>query len=151
MKVLAIDLDQTLLRTDKTISKATQDVFHQLKTKTDHKVIIATGRALSRAEEYMEAVEADGIISLNGAKTIYHTQTLSEYGVDPDNAERLIRLLLALHDTYVNVIYPDVILTNNRSLVTGDHVHEYTDYAASEPFEIAKISVVSQHPELIRQ
>ena len=151
MNILAIDLDQTLLHTDKTVSAYTQAIFRRLKTETDHKVIVATGRAGMRAQEYMEAIEADGIISLNGAKTIYHDQILSEYGVEADKAEQLIRKLLTLPDTHVNVTYPDVILTNNRSLVTGDHVHEYTDYTTIDTFEIAKISIVTQHPELIRQ
>lgn len=151
MKLLAIDLDQTLLHTDKTVSAMTREIFHRLKTETDHQVIVATGRAVMRAKEYMEAIEADGIISLNGAKTIYHDQTLSEYGVEADKAEALIRELLTLPDTHVNITYPDVILTNNRSLVTGDHVHEYTDYTTIDTVEIAKISIVTQHPEMIRQ
>ena len=67
MNILAIDLDQTLLHTDKTVSAYTQAIFRRLKTETDHKVIVATGRAGMRAQEYMEAIEADGIISLNGA------------------------------------------------------------------------------------
>ena len=80
-----------------------------------------------RAEEYMQAVEAAGIISLNGAKTMINGEVVSEYGVEEDQAIRLIRKLLGIPDTFVNVTYPDVILTNNKSLVTGDHVHEYTD------------------------
>lgn len=44
MNILAIDLDQTLLHTDKTVSAYTQAIFRRLKTETDHKVIVATGR-----------------------------------------------------------------------------------------------------------
>lgn len=150
MKLLAIDLDQTLLHTDKTVSAMTREIFHRLKTETDHQVLWRRP-SRQRAKEYMEAIEADGSISLNGAKTIYHDQTLSEYGVEADKAEALIRELLTLPDTHVNVTYPDVILTNNRSLVTGDHVHEYTDYTTIDTVEIAKISIVTQHPEMIRQ
>ena len=45
MNILAIDLDQTLLHTDETVSAYTQAIFRRLKTETDHKVIVATGRA----------------------------------------------------------------------------------------------------------
>lgn len=150
MKILAIDLDQTLLRSDKSISSATREVFRRLKQTTDHKVIIATGRAVIRAKEYMQAVEAAGIISLNGAKTMINGEVVSEYGVEEDQAVRLIRRLLGIPDTFVNVTYPDVILTNNKSLVTGDHVHEYTDYETIETKEIAKVSIVTEHPDLIQ-
>lgn len=150
MKILAVDLDQTLLRSDKSISSFTKEVFHKLKQTTDHKVIIATGRSVMRAEAYMKAVEASGIISLNGAKTMADGEVVSEYGVEEDQAVRLVRKLLSLPDTFVNVTYPDVILTNNKALVTGDHVHEYTDYETIDTKEIAKVSLVTEHPELVR-
>lgn len=54
MNVLAIDLDQTLLHTDKTVSAYTQAIFRRLKTETDHKVIVATragGHARPRIHE----------------------------------------------------------------------------------------------------
>ncbi|SJZ78046.1 Cof-type HAD-IIB family hydrolase [Anaerorhabdus furcosa] len=149
MKLLAIDLDQTLLHTDKLVSDFTKNVFAKLDNRDDIKVIVATGRSYLRANNYVEAIKADGIISLNGAKTSYHSKIVSEYPVDETNAKDLIESLLKLPDTYVNITYPDVILTNNETLVTGDHVHEYTNYSLINTKEIQKISLVTRHPELI--
>lgn len=149
MKYLIIDLDQTLLHTDKSLSPYTREVFDRVHECRDFSVIVATGRSVMRAQDYMTMIHADGIISLNGAKTLYQNQMISEYPVDQDKSEALIRLLLTLPDTYVNVTYPTVILTNNQSLVTGDHVHEYCDYQKIDTHEIQKISLVSQHPEKV--
>lgn len=151
MRLLAIDLDQTLLRSDKTISSYSEDIFRCVSHREDIKVIAATGRSVMRAKEYMDAICADGIISLNGAKTLYQNRMISEYGVDETKAVALIRMLLEIPDTYVNVTYPDVILTNNSSLVTGDHIHEYSDYETIQTKEIQKVSITSGHPEIIRQ
>ncbi|WP_373119067.1 HAD hydrolase family protein [Holdemania massiliensis] len=40
--------------------------------------------------------------------------------------------------------------SNNKTLVTGDHVHEYTDYSNINTFEIQKVSITTQHPEIIK-
>lgn len=147
MKLLTIDLDQTLLRSDKSISSFTKDVFNRIYQRDDLHVVIATGRSFMRAQEYMDMIHTEGIISLNGAKTIYQNHLISEYPVEKDESEALIRMLLTIPDTCVNVTYPTTILTNNSALVTGDTVHEYTDYKKIEPQEIQKISLVTEHPE----
>ena len=50
MNVLAIDLDQTLLHTDKTVSAYTQAIFHRLKTETDS-IIKHGAKALEELDE----------------------------------------------------------------------------------------------------
>lgn len=103
-----------------------------------------------RAKEFMNTIGAAGIISLNGAKTVYQDKIISEYVVEEDKAIQLVRMLLAVPGTFVNVTYPDVILTNNKALVTGNHVHQYTDYTEIDTKEIAKVSITTDHPEFIK-
>lgn len=151
MKLLAIDLDLTLLRTDKTLSKFTMETFRELKKREDIQVIVATGRSIMRSQNYMEAIGTDGIISLNGAKTVYRNELISEYNLDEKQVVSMIRMLLDIPETILNITYPDRILTNDKSLTVGNFIHEYTDYQMINTKEIQKISMMTQYPERVRE
>lgn len=72
-KVIAIDLDGTLLRQDHTISAYSVDVIQQVK-KLGHEVVIATGRPYLMAKAYYEQLGLNGpMITFNGALTHHPT------------------------------------------------------------------------------
>lgn len=150
-KILAIDLDQTLLRSDKTISEYTIETFRKLKENNGYGVFIATGRSIMRSQDYMCAIRADGIIALNGASTLYEEKMISKYNIAEEKAVALINNLLLIPETFVNVTYPDIILSNNKTLDNGDGVHRYTDYSEIDAREITKISLVTEYPQRVRE
>ena len=68
-KMIALDLDGTLLRSDNTISDYTVDVINRI-SKQGHKVVIATGRPYRMALEHYKRLQLDTpMISFNGSLT----------------------------------------------------------------------------------
>ena len=70
IKTIAVDLDRTLLHTDKTLSAHTVKVFETCK-KCGMKIIVATARPFRDAKQYCEIIDADAIVVSNGARIIY--------------------------------------------------------------------------------
>ena len=65
--LIALDLDGTLLRDDKTISEKTKNVLKQVR-KEGHIVMISTGRPFRSSSKYYEELELDTpIVNFNGA------------------------------------------------------------------------------------
>ncbi len=68
-KMIALDLDGTLLRSDNTISDYTVNTIKKIQSQ-GHKVVIATGRPYRMALEYYRRLElSTPMISFNGALT----------------------------------------------------------------------------------
>lgn len=68
-KMIALDLDGTLLRSNNTISDYTVDVINRI-SKQGHKVVIATGRPYRMALEHYKRLQLDTpMISFNGSLT----------------------------------------------------------------------------------
>lgn len=69
-KLIAIDMDGTLLRHDKTISERTKAVIEQARAK-GVRIVLASGRPLEGLEGYLDTLklvtEEDYVISFNGA------------------------------------------------------------------------------------
>ncbi|HWO75054.1 MAG TPA: Cof-type HAD-IIB family hydrolase [Bacillus sp. (in: firmicutes)] len=65
--LIALDLDGTLLRDDKTISPYTKDIIHKVKEQ-GHQVMISTGRPFRSSEMYYHELELNTpIVNFNGA------------------------------------------------------------------------------------
>ena len=91
IKTIAVDLDRTLLHTDKTLSAHTVKVFETCK-KCGMKIIVATARPFRDAKQYCEIIDADAIVVSNGARIIYGNQQ-TDYGICPESAEHLLKAL----------------------------------------------------------
>lgn len=79
-KMIVTDLDGTLLKNDKTISKNTIEAINELRMR-GHKFVIATARPLRAAKKFLESVETDAGIYHNGA-LIYKLHIKEEYERD---------------------------------------------------------------------
>ena len=66
-KCVVVDLDQTLLHKDKSLSDLTAAAFAQLETE----IVVATGRAIVRTQRYAELIHARSMICTNGS-IVYH-------------------------------------------------------------------------------
>ena len=69
-KLIALDMDGTLLREDKTISQNTKEAIKKAKEK-GVKIVLASGRPIEGIERYLEELELldqdDYVVSFNGA------------------------------------------------------------------------------------
>ena len=105
IKTIVVDLDRTLLHTDKTLSAHTVKVFEECK-KCGIKIMVATARPFRTAKQYCEIIDADAMVVSNGARIIYRNQR-TDYGICLRSAEHLLNALKT---------YPNLRIT----LETGD-------------------------------
>lgn len=91
IKKIIVDLDKTLLRTDKTISLYTATILKECR-KNGIGVIVATARPLRAVKQYCEMVDFDALVVSNGARIIYGNQW-KEYGISQKSAVQLLEAL----------------------------------------------------------
>ena len=103
------DLDNTLLRRDKTISGHTVDVFQRLRER-GVLVVFATARGLESSQEYRILINPDGDIITGGCLVFAGKQLLKiHYLPEPQGADLLAELCA----------YPKVKRVSARSLKKG--------------------------------
>ena len=90
-KTIVMDLDKTLLHTDKTLSSYTVEVLKECK-KNAMRIMVATARPLRTAKQYCEMIDADAMVVSNGARVICGNQQ-TEYGICQKSAEHLLNAL----------------------------------------------------------
>lgn len=105
IKTIIVDLDRTLLHTDKTLSAYTIKVLNECK-KCGIKIMVATARPFRTTKQYCDLIDFDAIVVSNGARIIYRNQR-KDYGICLRSAEYLLNKLKH---------YPNLRIT----LETGD-------------------------------
>jgi hypothetical protein len=113
IKMLAIDLDETLLHTDKTISAFTKAVLGKASA-AGIKVVIASARPIRAVKQVMVQIQSDAIICHNGAVIIVNGEKAGcSYRVPIKEASQL---LLSLQSKYpgkkLSVEIDDMIYAN---------------------------------------
>lgn len=91
VKTIVVDLDRTLLHTDKSLSPYTISVLKACK-KRGMKVMVATARPLRDVTPYCEQIGFDAMVVSNGGRIICGAQR-TEFAIAPDSAERMLRAL----------------------------------------------------------
>ena len=116
VKAIIVDLDRTLLHTDKTLSAHTANVLTECK-RCGIKIMVATARPLRTTKHYCDLIDFDAMVVSNGARIIYRNQQ-TDYCISQRSAERLLNALKR---------YPNLRIT----LETGDCAysnHPIEDY-----------------------
>lgn len=107
-KLLAIDLDGTLLNEKKELSESSIEIIKEIQ-KQDIKVVIATGRMLISALPYVKKLEAEGpVITYNGAyvKDVIQDKVLFHKPVIEELAFQIIRECKE-NDLHLNLYHDD--------------------------------------------
>lgn len=105
IKTIVVDLDKTLLHTDKTLSARTVKVFEECK-RCGIKIMVATARPFRTAKQYCEMIGADAIVVSNGARIVCQNKQ-TDHNICLKSAEHLLNALKR---------YPNLRIT----LETGD-------------------------------
>ena len=135
MKTIATDLDQTLLRSDKTISPYTADVFHCCRQQ-GIKVVFATARSERSAQRFICAVSPDIIISNGGALARCGDEILYRRTLSPTAANSLIRQCMQTDGIgYITVETGSDYLVNHP--IDPDHPG-WLDYLHATPTDFSK-------------
>ena len=101
MKTIVVDLDRTLLHSDKSLSSYTIGVLKECK-KRGMQVMVATARPLRDALPFCEKFPFDAITAANGARVVCG-ETCVEYGMCQTSAERILRVLQCRPDLRITV------------------------------------------------
>lgn len=125
IKTIVVDLDRTLLHTDKTLSVYTVYVLKECK-KNGIQIMVATARPLRTAKQYCEMIDADAMVVSNGARVICgNGQT--EYGICQQSAVHLLKalnrhpLLLITLETG-DVAYSNKPIADYETIISDDLV-----------------------------
>ncbi|NMA24946.1 MAG: HAD family hydrolase [Clostridiales bacterium] len=97
-KMIVLDLDETLLRSDKTISSYTETVLQKAR-EAGIKLVLATGRPKRSSAPYYHRLQCDALICHNGNIILYGEQCISGPGVPIREAKRIL--------TFLQKKYPD--------------------------------------------
>ena len=112
IKMVVSDLDRTLLHTDKTISKYTEDVLIRC-CQRGIKVVFATARPKNRVDIFPFLHVANSMISSNGAAIYEKNRLLAHFGIPVENTRSFLRKFLpAFPDIGISVEYDDLAVTN---------------------------------------
>ena len=94
IRLIASDLDGTLLRDDRTLSSYTRSVLKRCRT-AGILFFAVTARPPRALESAIPGLEYDGAICHNGAVAILNNEIVWEQGIEPALTAELIRRLLA--------------------------------------------------------
>lgn len=128
-KAIIVDLDRTLLHTDKTISRYTAEVFGRCKEK-GIKLMVATARPYRTMTQFCEIIDFDAISVTNGARIICGDYR-KEYGLCPESADRI---LTALKN------YPDfrVTLETGEEAYSNKPIEDYDSVISDDLAAVAR-------------
>lgn len=110
IKAIVVDLDRTLLRSDKTLSPYTASVFRECGAR-GLRVIVATARPLRDIEQYRRLVRFDALVVSNGARVIRGPLRM-QHGIARPDAERLLSALARRPELTVTLETGDCAYSN---------------------------------------
>lgn len=110
IKTIVVDLDRTLLHTDKTLSTHTVEVLKACK-ETGMQIMVATARPLRTAKQYCEMIGADAMVASNGARVICGNKR-TEYGICEESAVNLLNTLYRHPSLLITLETGDVAYSN---------------------------------------
>lgn len=141
-KLLCFDLDETLLRSDKSVSTFTLQILCEWKNRGGL-IAFATARARMRVLDYMSKVNLDGLVALRGA-FVYNKDTLiKEFCIDDEIVFKLQNLCIENNDCYMSVFLEDKILTNFPPFLNhGDC--EFCDFSKIKLEKVGKILFLTE-------
>lgn len=114
-KIIAVDLDDTILHRDKTISEYTMDVLEQVSKKA--KIVVATSRAIQRAGEYARQLHASALVSLNGAVVYDHGEMVKTTSIEERTVRNLMTELTRISPIELSIVKPEVVYTTDQYFI----------------------------------
>ena len=117
-RAVIVDLDRTLLRTDKSISAYTEQVLREWEA-SGAGIYVATARPERAIADYRGIIPFRSAVTLNGARIITPT-AVYENPISPDSAASLLERLCLIEGTVI-------------SAETGNGIYANTDIPAWNP------------------
>ena len=145
---VVLDLDRTLLKDDHTIGELTKKTLLEFK-KQGGKIIIATGRAIARSKKYMDEINVDGLVALNGSVSYIKEDMIAQTPINKELVYDMIQRILSIGDVFMSLAYPTRMITNNPKFAVPG-VNDFTDFKEFSLDEIQKLNIfTSKGKELL--
>lgn len=147
IKLIVTDLDNTLLRSDKTISGYTASVLQKCREK-GIMTAYATARSRQSASRFIDMFAPDIFIGYGGAAAFAGDEVICRFAIPADVSARLIaRCLQEPGILCVNAINETVAYTNRTKEPGSDFTHyECVDFSQHKDTNYLKVSLVSSDP-----
>lgn len=145
IKALVVDLDRTLLHTDKTLSEYTASVLQKCRAH-GFLIMAASARPIRDILIFRNSIEFDAITATNGA-VVSLPNGLVEVGLSCQSGEKILSRLLALPDVILSV-ETSKGLFSNREIPEWNPVicHQFPQLPSN--IDLYKILASSTHKEL---
>ncbi len=144
INMIVTDLDKTLIRTDKSISQYSLEVFDQCKEK-GILIALATARSEEQAKRYIELLKPDIIISNGGSLARYQGKTIYKSLLSIELSNQIIKECILNSNCGDIVVQTDTAYYSNGkdlSKYGSDFSHaQYNDYSDSLNSMTHKIAV----------
>ena len=98
IKMIVLDLDRTLLRSDKSISEYTLATLNKCK-REGIKIVIASARPRRAVRKFAELIGCEDIICLNGAMVTINDKIIETHKIDKHIAHNLILKIMEMYPT----------------------------------------------------
>lgn len=145
IKVIVLDLDQTLLRTDKTISDYSIDILTRCR-EMGKKIVYATARSTQASSKFFERFIPDVFVGYGGALVLVDNKIIYRFDISADISSQIIKECLAVPQiSSILAVNESVALTNNIDVLAGKCTshYTYTDSLLDYNYPYLKISVLS--------
>ncbi|MCL2299027.1 MAG: Cof-type HAD-IIB family hydrolase [Firmicutes bacterium] len=152
IRLIVADLDDTLLRSDKTISAYTIEVLQKCRAR-GIKIVFATARSLRAASRIRAQFEPDVFAGYGGALVTAGTEIIHRSDIPADVSARLIKDCLAAPKiAYILAINEAVALSNMKEKTIGDTAHyRYADFSRDYGHAYLKITVSAADPATVEK
>ena len=152
IKMIITDLDNTLLRGDKSISEYTISTLMKYQNK-GIKIAFATARSTQASSRFLDQLTPDIFIGYGGAVSFAGEEIISRYDIPADISSQLINKCLQEPEiSYVHAINESVAYTNRIDSADTDSSHyKYVDFSLNNNISYLKISLVTTNPNVVER
>lgn len=157
IKLIATDLDRTLLRDDETISPFTMDILARC-VEAGYLFVVATARSLHAARPVLDLLPTHAIIHTGGAYAVVGDQTVYTAILSPADTENAVKLCNSSpYVDHVRINGEILDVTTNPAIPVGEleygHYHRLPDDALLPALyqPSTKITVCSNSPEKVAE
>lgn len=146
IKMILLDLDGTLLRSDGSISDRTKQVLRNCQDRGIY-VVFATARNWIGAERYIEEIQPDYEITTGGTLIHRHGEQIYSSSLEMEDTNQIVRDLIAYNPkTEITVATGRQVFWNSLHISESEKLHKavYNDYR--EPLSCKANKILAELP-----
>lgn len=150
IKLIACDLDRTLLRDDKSLSPYTRSVLKRCRER-GILFFAATARPPRALEQWIKNLSYDGALCHNGGVTVFQDKIIWEQGIEPDMAlELLQRLQREFPDATISAEIGGELYANfDPGTIWNGIAYHFTDFSSLPNKPAEKLLIGYHSPEQV--